>query len=140
MVVQHQLRPTWRRNFIHTTRSMRDLPKAGNIPNRRYNPEVVNRAWGRQYHLYPHAQRLAVSSSGNGLVLAQDRWAIPLNMPAELVCLALQMVIAQRQPPVGLVIYSDRGSQYASAAHRAVLDRHGLVMSMSRKGTVRAMR
>jgi transposase InsO family protein len=61
-------------------------------------------------------------------------WSMAPNMPAELVCSALQMAIAQRQPARGLMVHSDRGSQYASAAHRAVLDQYGLVMSMSRKG------
>ncbi|WP_153163063.1 DDE-type integrase/transposase/recombinase, partial [Zoogloea sp. 1C4] len=56
------------------------------------------------------------------------------NMPAELVCSALQMAITQRQPPAGLIVHSDRGSQYASEAHRALLSRHGLTGSMSRKG------
>jgi transposase InsO family protein len=31
-------------------------------------------------------------------------------------------------------VHSDRGSQYASEAHRALLSRHGLTGSMSRKG------
>ena len=61
-------------------------------------------------------------------------WSMAPNMPAELVCSALQMAIAQRQPAPGLVVHTDRGSQYASAAHRAVLNQHGLIMSMSRKG------
>jgi len=46
----------------------------------------------------------------------------------------LQMAITQRQPPAGLIVHSDRGSQYASEAHRALLSRHGLTGSMSRKG------
>jgi putative transposase len=33
------------------------------------------------------------------------------NMPAELVCTALQMAIAQRQPKSGLIVHSDRGSR-----------------------------
>ena len=41
---------------------------------------------------------------------------------------------AQRQPAAGLIVHSDRGSQYASAAHKALLSKHGLVGSMSRKG------
>ena len=61
-------------------------------------------------------------------------WAMAPTMPAELVCAALQMAIAQRHPPAGLVVHSDRGSQYASEAHRALLARHGLIASMSRKG------
>jgi putative transposase len=61
-------------------------------------------------------------------------WAMAPNMPAELVCTALQMAIAQRTPQAGLIVHSDRGSQYASAAHRALLAEHGLLASMSRKG------
>jgi putative transposase len=44
------------------------------------------------------------------------------------------VAIAQRQPAPGLIVHSDRGSQYAGAAHQAVLDKHGLIGSMSRKG------
>ncbi len=56
------------------------------------------------------------------------------NMPAELVCTALQMAIVLRQPNAGLIVHTDRGSQYASQAHRDLLARHRLVASMSRKG------
>jgi len=55
-------------------------------------------------------------------------------MHAELVCTALQLAIAQRRPAPGMLVHSDRGSQYASALHQALLERHGLVGSMSRKG------
>ena len=56
------------------------------------------------------------------------------SMPAELVCTALNLAIVSRQPATGLLVHSDRGSQYASQAHTALLSRHGLVCSMSRKG------
>lgn len=55
-------------------------------------------------------------------------------MPAELVCSALQMAITLRQPAPGLVVHSDRGSQYASSAHRELLENNKLIASMSRKG------
>ena len=44
-------------------------------------------------------------------------WAMAPDMQATLVCKALQLAIAQRQPTAGLIVHSDRGSQYASAAH-----------------------
>jgi transposase InsO family protein len=47
---------------------------------------------------------------------------------------ALDRALATRRPPQGLVHHSDRGSQYASAAYQAVLQRHGLQCSMSRSG------
>ena len=44
------------------------------------------------------------------------------------------MAIDQRRPGAGLVVHSDRGSQYASYAWRRLVKAHGLVGSMSRKG------
>ena len=56
------------------------------------------------------------------------------GMPASLICTALQMAIVQRNPAPGLIVHSDRSTQYASAEHQALLAKHGLVSSMSRKG------
>jgi putative transposase len=56
-------------------------------------------------------------------------WAMAPNMPSELVCSALQMAIAQRQPLPGLIVHSDRGSQ----DYRDLLARYGLQGSMSRR-------
>jgi transposase InsO family protein len=48
-------------------------------------------------------------------------------MKAKLVCDALQMVVWQRQPQVGLTVHSDRGSQYASKQYRQLLKMHGFI-------------
>lgn len=61
-------------------------------------------------------------------------WAMAPNMPAELVCTALQIAIAQRRPLPGLIVHSDRGSQYASYEYQNLLVCHGFQGSMSRKG------
>jgi transposase InsO family protein len=45
---------------------------------------------------------------------------------------ALEQAIAARQAPVGPVHHSDRGVQYASAEYVAVLEKHGMIPSMSR--------
>jgi transposase InsO family protein len=37
-------------------------------------------------------------------------------------------------PPEGQLHHSDRGGQYASHAYQALLRKHGMVCSMSRKG------
>jgi transposase InsO family protein len=44
------------------------------------------------------------------------------------------MALAQRRPIKGLIIHSDRGAQFASAAYRQLLAQHRLSASMSRKG------
>lgn len=61
-------------------------------------------------------------------------WAMAPEMPAALVCTALKIAIVQRNPAAGLVVHSDRGTQYASALHQGLLKKYGLVSSMSRKG------
>jgi transposase InsO family protein len=44
------------------------------------------------------------------------------------------MALCQRRPARSLILHSDRGSQFASAAYRQLLAQHGLVASMSRPG------
>ena len=61
-------------------------------------------------------------------------WAMSPLLDAALAIAALRMALAQRRPAANLILHSDRGSQFASAAYRHVLAQHGLVASMSRKG------
>jgi putative transposase len=61
-------------------------------------------------------------------------WAMDDHLRAELCERALLMAIQRRHPPRGLTHHSDRGVQYASSSYQAILKRHGLVPSMSRKG------
>ena len=56
------------------------------------------------------------------------------EMPATMVCAALQIAVAQRNPAQSLLLHSERGTQYASSAHQALLKNHGLVGSMSWRG------
>src|SRR6202022_3615107 len=42
--------------------------------------------------------------------------------------------IQRQKPPPGLIQHSDRGSQYAAADYRKVLDAARMIQSMSRKG------
>jgi len=55
-------------------------------------------------------------------------------MKVSLVNDALLMAIKQRKPQAGLIWHTDRGSQYASYAHKDLLEQHGIIQSMSRKG------
>ena len=59
------------------------------------------------------------------------------TMPADLACTALQMAIATRKPKPGLMVHTDRCSQYASKQHQRLLAKHGAIASMSRKGNFR---
>ena len=135
LMKQQGLKARWKRKFVHTTTSRHDLPVAANLLDRRFNPRAPDQAWvadityirtGRGW-LYLAAVLDLYSRKIVG-------WAMAPNMPAELVCTALQMAIILRQPKPGLIVHTDRGSQYASQLHRDLLARHGLIASMSRKG------
>ena len=61
-------------------------------------------------------------------------WSMANHMRAELVNQALSMAICQRQPTAGLIMHTDRGSQYGADSYRQLLSQHGMQPSMSRKG------
>lgn len=129
------LKPVWKRKFIHTTDSKHDLPVAANVLNRQFNPTAPNLAY---------VSDITYIRTGAGwlyLAIVMDLyarrvvgWAMAPSMPAKLVCDALNMAIQQRQPAPGLIVHSDRGSQYASELYQDLLGQHGFVCSMSRKG------
>jgi transposase InsO family protein len=132
---QASLKPVWKRKFIHTTDSKHDLPIAANVLARQFNPVAPNVAY---------VSDITYIRTGAGwlyLAMVLDLfsrkvvgWAMAPSMPADLVCDALRMAIGQRQPAAGLIVHSDRGSQYASAQYQTLLTKHGFVCSMSRKG------
>jgi len=98
-------------------------------------PDAAQLSLGGRHHLHPNAQcwlylAVVLDLFARKVVV----WAMAPDKQATLVCEALQLAIAQRQPAAGLIVHSDRGAQYASAAHHALLSKHGLVGSMSCKG------
>ena len=54
-------------------------------------------------------------------------------MTADLVCDALRMGLWRRKHPKGVIVHSDRGSQYCSAAYQDLIRAHELRCSMSSK-------
>jgi transposase InsO family protein len=61
-------------------------------------------------------------------------WSMANHMRAELVNQALSMALCQRQPTAGVIMHTDRGSQYGADSYRQLLTQHEIQPSMSRKG------
>jgi putative transposase len=61
-------------------------------------------------------------------------WSMAKHMRAELVNQAVSLAICQRRPAAGLIMHTDRGSQYGAESYRQLLTQHGVQPSMSRKG------
>ena len=56
------------------------------------------------------------------------------RMTSKLVIDALQMAIWRRKMPRGVIIHSDRGSQYCSHNYQDLLVANGFICSMSKRG------
>jgi transposase InsO family protein len=129
------LRSVWKRKFVHTTDSRHTLAISPNVLNRQFNPTRPNQAWVADItYIRTRSGWLYLAVVLDLFARKVVGWAMAPDMQATLVCRALQLAIVQRQPAAGLIVHTDRGSQYASAAHQALLSKHGLVGSMSRKG------
>jgi transposase InsO family protein len=124
-----------KRYVPHTTDSDHDQPIAANHLAQRATPTGPNQIWVSDLtYVATHAGWLYVAVI---LDLWRRRvvgWSTGPTLQACLVVAALQMALRHRQPPRGLLHHSDRGIQYASAEHRAILTAAGIQPSMSRAG------
>ncbi len=123
-----------KRRFRVTTESGHTLPVARNILARRFSADELDSAWVGDITYVWTAQGwlyLAVL-----IDLCSRRvvgWSLRPNLSGELATEALNMALARRQPPRGLVHHTDRGCQYAAHDYRKVLTKNGIVCSMSRR-------
>jgi putative transposase len=125
----------YRKKYKVTTNSNHKKPLFDNVLNRQFAVEQADKAyvsdityiWTQEGWLYLAVVIDLYSRKVVG-------WSISSRMKASLICDALKMALWQRKPKLGLIVHSDRGSQYASKAYITLLQQHGCIGSMSRKG------
>lgn len=126
---------TRRRFKVVTTDSNHDSPIAPNLLSREFVAEKPNQVWLTDF-TYLNTQDgvcylCAVEDLCSRKIVG---WAVSKKIDAALACKALQQAIDLRSPMAGLILHSDRGSQYASDTFRGLLDSNAIRQSMSRKG------
>lgn len=120
-----------------TTDSSHNLPVAENRLAREFQRNAPNQVWVSDITYIPTDEGWLYLATTLDLYSRRIvGWSMRERMTSDLVIDALQMGIAQRNPPKGLMHHSDRGSQYASGAFQQMLLAHGMVCSMSRRGEV----
>jgi putative transposase len=130
------LRARMRKRYRCTTMSERDHPVAANLLERRFEAEQPNQRWvgdvteiltgqGKLYLavILDLFSRMVV---GRALSAANDR---------HLALRALEQALRRRCPEAGLLHHTDQGSPYASEDYQRVLAAHGIICSMSRRGS-----
>jgi transposase InsO family protein len=124
-----------RRKFKVTTDSNHRLPVAKNLLDRKFTVTAPNRVWVTDITYIPTWEGWLYLATVQDLFSRKIvGWSMQPRMTRQLVIDALEMAVDRRRPEPGLLCHSDRGSQYASDDYQAVLARHGMVCSMSRKG------
>jgi putative transposase len=120
---------------VTTTDSKHDLPIAPNRLNQRFTCSNMNRVWLTDFTYIPLKEGFTYLCSVQDLFSRRIvGWAAGQSIDAQLALKAINQAIALRQPEDGLVVHSDRGSQFASEAFRSRLLECRFLQSMSRKG------
>jgi putative transposase len=129
------LRSIYRRKYRTTTDSKHSHPVAKNLLKRDFTTDGPDKAW------VSDITYIATARGWLYLTVFIDLfsrmvvgWALSSSLSTEMVLTALARGIRKRRPAPGLIIHSDRGVQYACNDFRKVLNKHGFVQSMSRKG------
>lgn len=133
-LVRQGLAPVYKRRYRITTDSNHALPIAPNLVARRFEGWAPDQAWAGDV-TYIATQEgwlylAAILDLGSRKIVG---WSLSDRMTSDLVCNALKAAYWQRKPAPGLIMHTDRGSQYASLSHRALLRDYGMVASMSRR-------
>lgn len=130
--IQARIKPKFR---ITTTDSKHDLPIAPNHLNQCFTAENINQVWLTDF-TYIHTKEgftylCAIKDLYSRKIVG---WATSRHIDSPLAIAALDQARALRKPKSGLIVHSDRGSQFASKAYRDQLVKHEIKQSMSRKG------
>ena len=130
-----KLKVKQKRKYKVTTDSNHKLPVAENVLNRNFSPAAPNQAWGSDItYLWTQQGWIYLAVIIDLYSRRVVGWSIDRRMKKALVIRALMMAVNLRKPPPGLIHHSDRGSQYASHDYQKLLQQHGMICSMSRKG------
>ena len=134
LMAQHGIKAYTKRKFKATTNSAHGLPVAPNLIERDFSPALPNRVWTTD---------ITYLDTGEGwlyLTVMLDLfsrqvvgWSIQPRMTQQLVVDALRMAWFRRRPEPGVIVHSDRGSQYCSHLFQSTLKAYGMKSSMSRK-------
>ena len=136
LMKNHGIRSTMRRRFVvRTTDSRHAYRIAANRLAQQFDVPAPNQAWAADITYLPTGEGWLYLAAVIDLCSRKVvGWAADDHLRAELPCAALQMALTQRRPSGPLLHHSDRGVQYACDEYQALLARHGIECSMSRRG------
>lgn len=131
---ERNLRPKASRKFKSTTQSKHSLPVAENLMDRDFSASEPNQKWSQDItYIWTKEGWLYLAVVIDLYSRMVVGWSMSERMGQELVLDALTMAIWRRKKPRGVMVHSDRGSQYCSKDFQKLLREYAMVCSMSRK-------
>jgi transposase InsO family protein len=110
-------------------------PAAGNMVNMNFSPHNANNLWaGDMTEIQTDEGVMYLSVVMDMWSRAVIGWDLQSSMDENLVIRSLEKAIRNRKPKEGLIVHTDRGSQYASIRYRQLLRENNITQSMSFKG------
>jgi putative transposase len=136
LMQEQGLKARVRKRYKHTTMSDHDQPVAANLLDRQFAAAAPNQRWAGDTteFVIGTSQKVYLAVILDLFSRFVVGWAISAVNDRHLTIKALEMALKRRCPDSGLLHHSDQGCTYASEAYQAVLDTHGIVCSMSRRG------
>lgn len=128
------LRCIQKRKFKATTNSNHRLPVADNLLNQEFKPTDRAQVWVSDItYVQTDEGWLYLAGIKDVFTCEIVGYAMGSRMTQELIIHALWKAVKWKQPDTGLILHSDRGSQYCSHGYRKLIDQFGLRVSMSRR-------
>ena len=114
---------------VQTTDSKHDLPIAPNRLNQDFQTQKLDQVWLTDFTFIHHKEGLSYLCTFQDLCSRKIvGWALGSNINAALAVQAFDQAVALRQPKEGLIVHSDRGSQFASLLFQNRLSKHKFEM------------
>jgi transposase InsO family protein len=135
LMKERELEAKGKKRFRVTTDSKHQYPVAPNVLERNFLPVAPNQVWaGDITYLWTTEGWMYLAVFIDLFSRKVVGWATSKRLTSSFVLLAFERALARRKPPDGLLVHTDRGSQYASELFRKMLLSGNCSLSMSRKG------
>ena len=133
---QMGIKAQWVKPWTITTKDSDFSNELQNILDEQFNPDRPNAVWCSDItYIWTNEGWVCLSAVKDLYSKEIVGYALNKRMAADLVCEALKNAIKYKRPARGLIVHSERGSQYCSHQYRQIIKKQGFTGSMSRKGT-----
>jgi transposase InsO family protein len=134
MKISH-IRARAKKKFVRSRNQVSTATYTGNRLEQQFAVSVPNRVWVTDLTCFRTKEGVlhlvAVLDLYSRAIVG---WAADTRPSAKLTIQALQRAIWKRRPAAGLVVHSDRGSQFSSTEYQTYLKAWGCISSMNRQG------